>query len=515
MSILKDDLIKYRSQGLTNKEIGKKLGVSKTTIGRYVQKYGLSKPVDRTDILDEDVLNDYNSGLTINEIADKYNASHDTITKRLKKYDISNTRAEGIKRHFKPTYEERWVDIKKDLDQGYSKTFVRNKYKIRIENLNDLMEKHGYFFPGDAYENRVKKKIKQLEHDVDKNGRFKYRLKYMESLLDFYQRYERIPSRKEFSRHIGFAYTNVCQMIKRHGWGTFFLNSQMSDYERMFIDRLDLEEIEYLRNDRKCLEGLEVDFYLPKYNLAIELNPWRYHCIEHLKENNRGGRAYHQRKSLLAREQEMGLIHLYDWDFNTETLDKLFLWIKHNPEYKIGARECDVQILNDKKLVRSFLSSYHFMSEKVNYKMGVGLFYRGDLVGVMLFDKSRYSKSFDWELVRYCMHPNYIIMGCFQKMLSLAKKNGVEGKIGVYMDLNKRFIPRSIYDKSFFDYVKVTIPNYKWVTSGGKTKSRYETTKTKLIKQGFDPNMTEREIMHSLDSYQVYDAGSILYEFNL
>lgn len=128
----------------TVKEMADVFGFSVTTMGRRLASLGLTKPTNRTDIKDEDIVKDWNDGLTIIEIAKKHNASHDTITKRLKKHGISCSRVEGIKKHFKRTHADKWLDIKEDLDKGMSVTSIREKHRIRYTKLLELMELNSY-----------------------------------------------------------------------------------------------------------------------------------------------------------------------------------------------------------------------------------------------------------------------------------------------------------------------------------------------------------------------------------
>lgn len=52
-----------------------------------------------------------------------------------------------------------------------------------------------------------------------------------------------------------------------------FLNTLSLRYEQMVANYLDELGIDYIVNHRKLLNGLELDFYIPSKNLAIEVNP--------------------------------------------------------------------------------------------------------------------------------------------------------------------------------------------------------------------------------------------------
>ena len=76
------------------------------------------------------------------------------------------------------------------------------------------------------------------------------------------------------------------------GWLEHFSNAQLVDVPSEFLDGwgsgpeqrvsrfLDTLEVTYLRNYRKLLGGLEVDFYIPDAHIAIEVNPNTTHKFE-------------------------------------------------------------------------------------------------------------------------------------------------------------------------------------------------------------------------------------------
>jgi hypothetical protein len=51
-----------------------------------------------------------------------------------------------------------------------------------------------------------------------------------------------------------------------------------------------------------------------------------------------------------------------------------------------------------------------------------------------------------------------------------------------------------------------TVPNY-WYTLGQNRYHRFKFRKDVLVKQGYDPNKTEREIMADLGYHVIWDCG--------
>lgn len=500
--LITKEMLELDRKTMSVKEIAKKYNKGERTISQYLKDFGLTKAVDRVDINDDDVLADYNRGMTINEIALKYNASHDTITKRLNKYDIQNTRAAGIKRHFIKTYDDRWKDIQKDFDAGLSKTYIRNKHKIRMENLEALMQKNGYLIANDAYKNRILIKQQEFEKAVIKNKRYRFVFNYLNKLLEYYDTYKAIPSRKEFSDFIGVRYTNVCLTIKKYNLSSLFVFNGVSSYADLIKQKLDEFDINYDMNNRNVLNKKELDFYLPDYKLGIEVNPYKYHCVEHLLNKD-----YHQEKALLAQEKNIGLIHLYNDDM--KNLDKIFDYITREIKYYIGARKCICKFI-DGKIAKQFYDIYHLQKSCNSHNtIHIGLYYQDILVGAISIAKHRYNKEYDYELIRYAVNYEYAVSGGFAKMLKFAKDNGISGKLATYVDLDKRLRSKNVYELNGFKYIGLTQPSYIWVNSGLNCLSRYQVQK--LNKN----NKSEREFMHELNYVQVYKSGSMIYEIQL
>lgn len=73
-------------------------------------------------------------------------------------------------------------------------------------------------------------------------------------------------------------------------------------------------DIEVVHNDRVAISPYELDIFLPSKNLAIEFNGVYWHSIE-----NNTSKDYHLMKSLLCREKNIRLVHIYEFeDFNQQ-----------------------------------------------------------------------------------------------------------------------------------------------------------------------------------------------------
>lgn len=496
----------------TVKEMADIFGFSVTTMGRRLASLGLTKPTNRTDIKDEDVVKDWNDGLTIVEIAKKYKASHDTITKRLKKYGIECSRVEGIKKHFKREHAAKWSDIKSDLDKGMSVTSVREKHRIRYTKLLELMELNSYRSKSDVL-------LSDLNDRIDISEPKSTELFYLKKIKKYYLKYNELPTKHQLADISKRNVETVSRAVKRYNLNQFVLNFRSSYLVSAIIRELQELDIDYDLNNRSILvddgRHLEIDIYLSKYNLGIEVNPVSTHSVDVVRLGL-SSKNYHQEKSLLAEEKGVGLIQFYDADYHDVRRFDVFkeqLRALVSRKTKIGARECQVQPISAKDC-NEFLNQYHFQGMERSSSIRCGLYFDEHLVGVLTLGKSRYTSD-EYEIVRYCLDPSYIVMGGFFKLFKHALKDIKSGsKIVSYMDLNKRLRASNVYETHGFQFDGLTKPDYVWVKRHGtETLSRYNTTKSKLAKEGYDTSKSEVEIMRERGYFRVFGSGSKRYVF--
>lgn len=506
------ETVKELQKTHTVKEMADIFGFSVTTMGRRLASLGLTKPANRTDIKDEDVVKDWNDGLTIVEIAKKYKASHDTITKRLKKYGISCSRVEGIKKHFKREHAAKWSDIKSDLDKGMSVTSVREKHRIRYTKLLELMELNSYRYKSDVL-------LFDLNDRIDMSEIKSTELFYLKKIKKYYLKYNELPTKHQLADISKRNVETVSKAVNRYNLNQFVLNFRSSYLVSAIIRELQLLEIEYDLNNRSILvddgRRLEIDIYLPKYNLGIEVNPVSTHSVD-VGKLGLSSKTYHQEKSLLAEEKGIGLIQFYDADYHDARRFEVFkeqLKALVSDKTKIGARSCTVQPISAKDC-NEFLNHYHFQGMERSSSIRQGLYYDDILVGVLTLGKSRYTSD-EYEIVRYCLDPSYIIMGGFSKLFKHALEDiKVGSKVVSYMDLNKRLRASNVYENNGFQFDGLTKPDYVWVKRHGtETLSRYNTTKSNLVKEGYDVSKSEVEIMRERGYFRVFGSGSKRYVY--
>ena len=510
----KNRLVELRKDH-TVAEIGKILNRSVTSVRRDLSFFGLTQSADRTDIIDFDVVSDFKSGLTIIEIARKYNASHDTITKRLKKYGISCDRANGIKRHFSRVHESYWNDIKSDLDKGLTVNILVVKYNLSPDSIHRLIKDHGYKYKqyGAFDYNELIRRVSLAKGKE---------LLFLQAIKDYYDTYQTIPVTSTLADFVKKDRDTIRFAVYRYNAKDFVGNTGYSSGVISLVNFLNKHNIKYRLNDRTVLvkddgSRQEIDIYLPDFKLGIEVNPTFTHSCDTVKPYGCYDRLYHQNKSLLAEKNGIGLLQVYDDDFlDTKKQDVLLrqLSAMFKPKIKIGARKCIVSDISAKEC-NLFLEKYHFQGGENVSKIRKGLFYDNKLIGIMSVGNSRYAKA-DYEIIRYCIRPDYIIMGGFDKLFKSIFDGLQSCKIVSYMDLNKRMSCNNTYSKHGFVFDGLTPPDYIWSTPDGKdVLLRYQTTKQKLVEMGFDEKKSEIDIMLDRGYVRVFRSGSKRYIFTI
>lgn len=511
-----DEVVKLR-QTMTVKELASHYGVSEKTMSRRLSEMGLTRVRDRTDINDKDVLSCYQNGMSINDIAKHFQCSHDTITKRLAKYGISHTRAEGIRRHFEPTYEARWDAIRKDLDAGMSVSIVRDRHHIRMDNLVVLMEKHGYCVKNETLLEHLQQRIEAETLYSDKRRTC---MEYLLAIQNYIKIYQELPDVFALKTSMSKNVNVIRRAIIRYGLNEFVRFHNVSSWVSVLRQDFMKLNVNYEMNNRSLLFDdsgchFELDFYLPERRLGIEVNPVGTHSID-IPVIGSKDIYYHQRKAIAAVHFGIGLVHLYDDDFADQMkYRKILNLLTTRKVRKIGARNCEVREISSVES-NQFLRTYHLQGEEYSSSYRFGLFDGDALCCVLTLGRPRYTQN-TYEVIRYCVRPDYIIMGGFLRLWKRFLKQCHSGDTIVsYLDLNKRFTANNIYEKSGFVLDGMTQPDYVWVNKyGTETLKRYTTTKKKLVAAGFDAAKTEKEIMLERGYVRVYGAGSLRYVYTV
>lgn len=476
------------------------------------KKYGTKAPAVNQDIKDKMIKTNIeryggNSPLSNKEIKKK---SQETLFKNYgvdnpnKSKLILNKRIESFKKSdFKKNY------IKTMLDKHGVEYPYQNE-NILIKSKNTLFKNYGVEYP---YQNEkillktqkkkketwIKNKIKNNENiiEIDYDNKEYLMVCDCNKNHTFKIKFDLFDSRNQFAKYK----CTVC--FPEH-----FNQSSMEEHDLLEFIKNNYDK-EIVENSKKIIYPYELDIYLPDLKLAFEFNGLYWHS-EQIKGNN-----YHLNKTELCESKEIKLIHIYEdeWTFKNNIVKSRILNLLGKSE-KIYARKCQLKEINDNKLIRNFLNENHIQGF-IGSQVKLGLFYHNELVSIMTFGKQRKSmgtknESNVYEMLRFCNKLNTTVIGSASKLFKYFINNYAPNSIISYA--NRSWSKGDLYEKLGFEFVHKTKPNYYYIINGIR-KYRFGFRKDLLIKQGYDSNKTEREIMLDRKIYRIYDSGNIKYKY--
>ncbi len=259
-------------------------------------------------------------------------------------------------------------------------------------------------------------------------------------------------------------------------------------------------------HDRKMLDGLELDLWIPSKNLAIE-----HHGLWWHREDKDGmNRQAHQKKFYECEKRGIHLIQIFadEWREKRELIEHMIVSRLGMSSRKLNARSCTIKEIKQQE-GSSFLNKYH-INGSAGSKVYFGLFHEQELVSVLTLRTPKgYSKTKEnqIEVGRMATVTGTVVRGGASKLMKHAQAwaaaRGYKSLM-TYSDL--RFGPGKVYEKCGFSHVKDTQPDY-WYSDGARRFARQEFVST--------PAESEKEKSERLCVFRVNGAGSRRYEMDM
>lgn len=433
-------------------------------------------------------------------IKTKYGVEYYTQTKeyrdKVKKTNLlrygveSSNQSIIVKEKMRQSKLERYGDANYNNREKYKETFRKNfneeDYILNLESKN--IERYGVpvraWIHYKNYTNLNHEFVKS--HFVTDTNLFKFK-----EFVDYFE----IPYLKtayDIKERLGFK-----DILNEHHYNT------LSHVEKKLFEWFPVED--KVSNTRKVLGGLEIDIYSPRHKLGIEYDGLYWHSTAAQEDPN-----YHIKKLNLAESKGITLYNIF------ETIDNLDIWKsmilnKLGQSRRIYARKCEVRRV-DYQDIREFLAENHLqgaVTSPINY----ALYYEDELVEVMTFKRPRFTKDYDFELLRLCTKKGSTVVGGASKLFSAFRREHPTASVISYA--NRRWSRGDVYRKLGFDLLKVSAPNY-WYVRGDEVLSRYQAQRhnlPKLLGESFDPELSESENMQHAGFERIYDCGNLVFGF--
>lgn len=294
-----------------------------------------------------------------------------------------------------------------------------------------------------------------------------------------------------------------------------------STIEQNIKDILNEYNVNFINNEKKILNGQEIDLLIKNLSVGFEVNGNYYHSEIHGEKDKK----YHINKTILSNEKGIKLYHIFEDEIKNhpDIVKSRIKNILGITDTKIYGRKCTI-----KEVIKSesdtFLINNHLQGKSVD-KIRYGLYYNNELVSLMTFGLKRKSlgnkTSVDdeYELLRFCNKIDINVIGGFSKLLNHFIKIFQPNNLITYADIRWSGISPedTVYCKNGFKYIHTSPPNYWYVSVGDflNRRHRFQYRKDVLVKEGFDKSKTEWEIMQEKGYDRIWDCGNMKFEYKL
>lgn len=304
--------------------------------------------------------------------------------------ELKEFRAKISKKHALKTKDEIEKSVKKRKQTKFEKYGDEN-FKNDEKIKTTLFEKYGIFFP-----NQIKCSIDWVS--------IKDKKEFLENTL---QTTHPLKIAKDFN----LAYSTVYKLIERFKLKHLVRKTFNAENEiNTFVKSLGFET---KTNDRKILNGQEIDILVPEANIGIEHNGLYWHSEKNGKDEH-----YHLNKTIKCEEKGIKLFHIFEheWIEKQEIVKSLIsnglkIW-----KNEIHFSECKIKKIN-KIEKSSFLKENNlFGDDESNY--WYGLTFNGELVELITAVKKEKDV---FEIVSHCKKLNFKINNGFEKLISFLK----------------------------------------------------------------------------------------------
>lgn len=330
--------------------------------------------------------------------------------------------------------------------------------------------------------------------------------------------------------HLHTHNITIEEYIKKYGDNLYSKNiiKEFSDYlddarpliKNNFTSKAQQEIFEFIKslgfnptmNDKKTLNGVEIDILVGEKNLGFEYNGLFWHSEKMGKDKH-----YHINKRDLANKNGVKLVHIFsdEWINKRKIVESKIKHLLGVDSKKIFARKCVIkEITSEEKNI--FLNNNHIQGTDKSSHF-IGGYYNGDLVAVMTFSKLRGSlgskdKKGYYELIRFSSNN---VVGIAPRLLKYFINNYKPKNIVSYADKRWTLSEDNLYTKIGFNLMNAGKPNYWYVKGDDKRLHRYSFRKDKLVSMGYDKSKTEKQIMLEIGYNIVWDCGNYKYEMGI
>lgn len=432
----------------------------------------------------------------------EYSIAADSTRDKIKKTILEKYGVENIM-DLPETYEK----IKETVKERYGVENAMQLQKFKDQAMETNKKNHGGIFTLNLPKSREKRNNIAEENFLERYNDIEF-INHRGNTVSFLcgcdnknvVELNRATFRFRYNNNIGLC--TKCNPIDNSSYGEKTLQN--------FVEEIYDDEIIF--NDRKILSGKELDVLIPNKFLAIEYDGLYWHSDAKVSP------TYHLEKTEICKLHDITLIHIFEdeWINKSNVVKSIIknkLGLLTN---RIFARKTTIKKVKS-NIARKFLDENHIQGH-CNSSVKLGLYYEKQLVALMTFGGLRKSlgsksKKDHYEMLRFASKLDTIVVGGASKLFNHFIKNYNPKYICSYA--NRRYFDGAMYENLGLSFIKKTEPNYFYVKKSGDLymrENRYKYRKSELVKEGFDPEKSERQIMQDRGFLRIYDCGTYKYE---
>lgn len=384
-----------------------------------------------------------------------------------------------------------WCSIKcKDSDPAYiehhKKAIGRVDQSSRVEKMRETVkERYGvdHITKTDYFKTRMK------EFHEAKDGKA-IREKYKQTCMERY----------------GVPYYFQSEQFKEHISNNDGLITKPEYAIHELISELGL--IAQVHNRSVLPDGKEIDIWVEERQVGFEVNGVYWHSSWD-RESDSFAKKRHLEKSNWSKEAGIRLVHFTDIEIETKwpIVSSMIKSILGKTDRRIYARRCEVKAIDHQTGYR-FLNETHIQGG-VPCAIWIGLYHEDELVSVMGWNKARFDKNYDWELVRFASALNTTVVGGFSKCLKRFRELH-SGSVVSYADYSRS--NGDVYRNNGFIEKGLSRPSYRWVkgrTLYNRHSFMHRNLARMLGEENYNQEETEAENCWRNGYRRIWDCGQI------
>lgn len=223
----------------------------------------------------------------------------------------------------------------------------------------------------------------------------------------------------------------------------------------------------------KIVPKHEIDIYIPKLNIAFEINGLYWHSTK-FKDKD-----FHKTKTSICKQKGISLVQLYE-----DEIKKRPIAVKNEIDKSFNIKPLNIIKINKCKIsyieydrAKDFIHKNNLKSDYIG-DINLGVFYKNKLISCISFKSNvsnRYIGLFDCELVSYTNKFNYLIQDGFNILFNKILFDYNFKKVMYYQD--KRFTKDNFLSENKFIKYKIIKPKKYYLDSNNHYKYKKDIPK--------------------------------------